>query len=156
MTAWSEPNSAPGGEQDCLLTIRKDSSVRAGRASEHVFARCIKEGVLSSAWGRQGWLIKLDGRSHMGAISWRRVVQLAGSLKACLGRRWEHSRQGEQQMPRLGGVKWAQGLGSCKSFTIAGIPTLNEFWRKNEGCSDSAGTRLRLWISFSRLTPSNM
>lgn len=49
--------------------IRKDSSVRAGRASEHVFARCIKEGVLSSVWGRQGWLIKLDGRSHMGAIS---------------------------------------------------------------------------------------
>ena len=33
-------------------------------------------------------------------------------------------------MPRLGGVKWAQGLGSCKSFAIAGIPSLNEFWQK--------------------------
>ena len=33
-------------------------------------------------------------------------------------------------MPRLGGVKWAQGLGSCKTFAIAGIPSLNEFWQK--------------------------
>lgn len=34
-------------------------------------------------------------------------------------------------MPMHGGVKWAQGFRSFKSFAMAGIPSLNEFWQKN-------------------------
>lgn len=33
-------------------------------------------------------------------------------------------------MPRCGGVKWAQGLGSCKLFAMAGIPGVKECWQK--------------------------
>lgn len=35
-------------------------------------------------------------------------------------------------MPMHRGVKWAQGLGSCKLFAVAGIPSLNEFWPKKK------------------------